>query len=534
MKRETGQRPYRQPRTEARGCLAYWGVAILIASLYAVLCNLTPIALDDWAFMGNWRDDADGGSEFSFPAWWRYFLYIRGYDNGRIANALSPVSTMFSPWNTMFPFLTGVMLSLSLVLIQRLSTGHRSATALVFTWAIAILALPWRDTLFVRDYSLNYIWAGAVTLTLLWILRRSSRVGWNPLLLASGIVMAFLAGGWHEGFAVPTLFGLLLVAIARKFRLPWQFYLVVGVYTGFALAFMLSPGLIGRFVSTIGDDNPRRWLIRCHMMTMLDLLALICLLVRRDGGRILKTLKSETGLVATGIMFAGTLLGFCTTNTLRAYYWPEMGAIVLGLLIMKEYMPGFVKRKTILRQWVAAGVCLLCIAQSVASIVWQARYTKECDRILALLKASDNGTIYYDHNLYLRPPVYTLGFPFGRQYVSRINFFTLHAYYDRPMIGVVPTALKEVDLGMGTPIEGKLVKDGMPQAAEAFTGRGTRIWEGYIIAPYEDLRPGGIRKVPEYPGRIEFRNSDTIITSDFTAVPFITERGDTLLYYEPF
>ena len=121
-----------------------------MAALYALLSFFTPYYLDDWTFMGNWRDDA-ANQGFSWAGWWRYYTYIRGYDNGRIANALSPISTMFSPWKDIFPWVTGLLVALSAVMLQRLATGSRSVLYLSICWILMIVGLPWNDTIFVRD-----------------------------------------------------------------------------------------------------------------------------------------------------------------------------------------------------------------------------------------------------------------------------------------------------------------------------------------------------------------------------------------------
>lgn len=508
---------------QTRGSFAYWGLAILVACLYAVLSGLTPLAYDDWTFMGNWRDDAMGGYEFSFSAWKRYYFFIRDYDNGRIANALSPFSTMFSPWKELFPVFTGFLLAGSIVVLQRLSSSPSrkySPFWLALTWILIIVALPWRNNLFVRDYSLNYIWGTAVTLVFLLLLRRvctspKSNIG----SLVACFILAFLAGGWHEGFAVPTLFGLALLALVRRFRLPPLFYILSVVYLLSTLLFMLSPGLMGRARDAVGHDHTFPSL-RVYFIVIVDVILLILLLLTRRRFR-MESRDISFLTVSSGILVAGFLLGMFTTGTPRSYFWPDMAATGIAvrlsgyLLSSSSRIPSFAR----LRLLMPATILLIVVStmQTLGTIYWQYRYSREAERIVELIRKSKSGSVFYDVTLPPHAPFYTLDIPVAHLWQSGFNAVALQSYFMTPMLGVVPTRLSNFTYDKAQPVEGS---------------RPAVIYEGLIVAPFERLDTTASAIMP-VSIKADFQLPQRHLEGYFLATPFITEKGDTLLHYLP-
>lgn len=403
---------YRELLRRKSGQLWYWLTALLIAGLYSALSAVTPLVLDDWVFIGVWRDDVSGGYEFSFPVWWRFFEFIRGYDNGRLANALAPLSTMFSPWKEIFPYLTGLMMAGIAVLVQKFAGKRRDGDERIFVlasvWALMIVCLPWRDTLFARDYALNYIWGAVLTLAFLWLLKCRVEGRWKGGgAMALLCLMAVVAGGWHEGFALPTFCGLGLLALIRRFRLPVIFYTVTFLYLAAALVFMLSPGLEGRAQNSLGTQMWRLIAFRDCLIVVIDVILFACWLFTTRSKRL-----PAVPIVCMGIIAGGYAMGFCTVNTPRSYFWAGLAGICLAMWLLLRLLPSLGKN---ILSVSAAFIVAACTAQTVGVIVWQERYKKEYDEIIALLEESETGTIKYDMTLPPRAPVYTLGIPIGNK-----------------------------------------------------------------------------------------------------------------------
>lgn len=404
-----------------------------MAALYTALSLVTPYLLDDWTFMGVYRDDVDGGYAFSFRAWSDYYQYIRGFDNGRIANFLSPLSTMFTPWKELFPFLTGLLMPIIAILILPFreiepgADGKLKALLLAFAWGLMIVGLPWRDTIFVRDYALNYIWASAINLAflrLLWLICDKERARHDTTwILIPAILLAITAGGWHEGFAAATLCGLGLLAIARRFRLPGRFYLLTSIYLLSAIIFAMSPGMVGRIADHTG--LPVQFSsIRTYVILLIVCVLLVIHIIRitqRKGDWKLNRSDSTILTVAVGIVFGGYFIAMATVNTARSYFWPDLAAICVALLLIKRIAatgsrssksnPG--RKRTF--SLISVLVALLCSAQSVSVIVWQDRYRKESEEIVNLLEHSETGIVYYDFKYPDRAPWYTLDIPTGNR-----------------------------------------------------------------------------------------------------------------------
>lgn len=52
-----------------------------------------------------------GSSDFSLSALAGYFRELRLNDNSRLANVLSPFTTLITPWRYLFPWLTGLAIA---------------------------------------------------------------------------------------------------------------------------------------------------------------------------------------------------------------------------------------------------------------------------------------------------------------------------------------------------------------------------------------------------------------------------------------
>lgn len=177
---------------------AYLFTALLITGLYAALSYVTPLYIDDWMFLSNWKEHA-GSSSFSFSGWLDYYLFTRDFDNGRISNSLAVFTSLFSPFKEIFPLLNGLMMALLIILCQRFICYGRKSDKLfwlILTWLGALVFLPW-SPLFVADYSLNYIWGAVLTLSLLWPLLQNENKKRSPAVFLAVILLAIVAGGWH-------------------------------------------------------------------------------------------------------------------------------------------------------------------------------------------------------------------------------------------------------------------------------------------------------------------------------------------------
>lgn len=502
--------------------IGYAGLALLIAAIYTVLVWITPTAIDDWTFWGSWRDDIPGEG-FSLSKWWGFFQFIRAYDNGRLSNVMDPIFVIYSPWKEIFPFLTGILMAWAVVLSQRLATRGPSCLWLAATWTLMIVCLPWRDTLFVTDYALNYIWSAAITLSLFFFMRFGERLR-KPWLFILTLLLALIAGGWHESFAMASLCGLALLMLARRFRLSRRFYAVFAVYLASTLLFMLSPGMIGRIGNTAGL-RPHHLPFHFHLIIFLLGVTILGSLFSKRGRAVLREAAvSDVAVVSFGIFVAGNLIASLTVNTMRAYFWPNLAGVVLTLWIVKRWFAQ--PAKSWMPNAVATLLACACTAEMVLVIVWQWRYSKDYENIITLLNKSENGSVYYDFPYPDIAPAYTLRVPTSHMWINWYNYHALLSWYMTPVIGVAPTALRDATLDQGEPVRGRRFSRGKVTG----TVEGT-LYKGHIITPYEQIDTTILLKRPFGPFAAELVLPDRVVRAEYVSIPFITERGDTLLYY---
>lgn len=516
---------------------------LLMAALCALLQWWTPLYFDDWGFMSYWNDISDDGS-FSFSTWHRYYTQIRIDDNGRIANALAPFSTLWSPWKEIFPILTGCWLAVIAALLLRVvcfgneRLPYRAKfSVLAFLWALMLLLLPWQDFLFTRDFSLNYIWAAGITLVFIYLLvgsvadgRSDARGVRGPLLTALLVVLAVIAGGWHESFALPTAAGLILYAVCRKGRLPWRFYLILTVYIISALAFALSPGIIRRFGEKVGEE----WNAVIYFRFMHNLFALALLLgvvilfslLKRGRRALFQTVRNPYIMVGLGVLFVGSAIAWMPNQPPRAFFYPNLFAITVLVCLALNFLRGISMRPfRIVVDCISVVLACLCVAQGIAAIWWQRIITVEYDELAGRL-LNGEGPLFYDVFNYHEVPLYTLKFPVKNTWGNEINYRYLWTYRPMDFISVVPAALEYADYDHGEPVGGNL---------------NARVVDGLLVAPYRvrEVEPDlVIPVVVRLKARLKSGEVKEILPleSPFVTKPFVhsdgTERADTLMYYD--
>lgn len=487
-----------------------------MAALYAALAWITPLILDDWVYLTIWRDNIGLSEGFSLKGFWRYISIIREVDNGRISNITAPLEFLFSPTKELFPIVTGIMVALSAVMVQRLATGKPNVLYLSVTWLFFILFLPWSDTLFANIYSYNYIWPGFITLCLLCALRRFETRGWQPLTFAGTLVLAILAGGWHEAFAAATLCGLGLLILVRRFRFSWQFFCVVALYLASALLFILSPGMIARMGSDIGRVFFFLSKAYFYILPLLGILILVCLTFRKGRRALGSLLTDNVAIVAAGIIIAGYFIAFTAGNTPRSAYWPNMACILLAGRILWKLDIRF---RPAAATTLAAALLAICTAQTIAAIVWQKRYTEDYDNIMALLAKSETGTVFYDSPNPVDEPRYTMRIPIANIWRNPWHYAQLNTYLEKPTIGVVPTTLRDATLKESAPLPG---------------ADNLSLYKGHIISP--PLRPEDPSEplLPQQVTVLTIMPDGRLVDGWMLAIPFVTERNDTLEFYTKF
>lgn len=424
--------------------VAAWLLLGMITIIYAAMSWLTPLQLDDLIFSSAYQELA-GGTAPNLKGFVNYFLELRMNDNSRLSNELFPLFLLWPGTTWVFHALTGIMMGGIILMICRIATGSwRPRTGWVLaTWAWLLLALPWRNYIFVADYTLNYIFSSAIMLAwaLLMVKLAVSAQRFRGVMPWCGIVLfSTIAAGWHEGFVGPMWVG--LVVLAWRMRVADTRYWALMAWTAIIMViFAFSPGMIDRAGrEVVGSESERSipMLIVNTWLVSVTCAIVVAALLSRRGRKLLMWALSDQWILlmsVTTVCACGVCLLVKTSP--RISFWPELTMLVAW------------QRFAYLKRWRIKGlksylvgsiVLILILIQSAMSLYWQRIYKLEHDKIISRVEAGEN-TVYYDVILPAAVPKATLYMPARIEFNDRFGLQCIGEYYHRQNFAVVPTVL---------------------------------------------------------------------------------------------
>lgn len=416
---------------------------ILIAAVYALMSFWTPTGLDDWMFMGEWNN-VTAGKGFSFSSLYDFWATIRQGDNGRLSNTLIPVFLIYSPFRELFPIVTGLFVALIIWIETRLAFNkHLTPFFFLLSWSAVIFLLPWRNNLFVADYSINYIWTAGITLLFMLLVMREEKRGWTLPWFIGAMFMALIAGLWHEGFALATLGGFLLYSLIAKKKFSIQWWTIGCFYAIVAVANYLCPGMLLRTGNELASLSPgTSWMsLAVDFMPVLLLVILLVgfLLFSAGRKRIHECCRNSWFIIASGIVIAGTLLSLLFVHQPRSAFWPDLMAIVMFFILTNpiwvRIYSSFFKYFIILLL-----LCLVAMTMGFA-LTEQYAYHQEAKLIIEEMGESSSGTVYYDLKTPSANTAVALKVPTHDLWVTSYTYEALQNFNRKPFPAVVPAVL---------------------------------------------------------------------------------------------
>lgn len=379
-------------------------------------------------------------------------MEIRKADNCRLSNIMDPVFTMMSPWKEIFPWLNGLLCAASIYLIIRIARIKRDLTATTaLIWFAVVVCLPWRNSMFITDYALNYVFPAFLTLAFIYIVCNTDIRNWSIPTTMAVALFAMPVGAWHEGFFVPAICGFGVWGLSRRFRLSWKWWLIMITYSATALVFALSPGMLTRAFREITVE-PREvplWeiiydLATCAFVAFIYIRASLS----AKGRKLLKTSCGDQAFVVlTVAAFVGIIISLAVTHRPRTVFWPNLCVIASLTIFASKYIStteGRKQRKLRATVTVAAiAAMLFCVAHGAYCLIWQYRFHKENEVIMGQVEAGVN-EVYCDRLHRHSPRVLTLCFPTSHIWIP-FHYRALGERIGRH-IAVVPTALRNVRL----------------------------------------------------------------------------------------
>lgn len=439
----------------------YLLLLMTVGVLYSLMSYFTPLQIDDYTFMGVYKDNNGGSLDFSLSAVWDYIMEIRQLDNSRMSNIMAPFSSLFAPWKYIFPWLTGFLCSLIIWEISKIAGLFRNKfISSAFIWLAIVLFLPWRGFIFVRDFSLNYIYPSALALGFVMSLIEGEERGWTGLRVSLVVLLGFLSASWHEGFSFTVLGGLLLWTALKKGKVSKVWWIILVFYAVIASVFAFSPGMINRGVKELKVGMP---IVPVKLIADISLCVVMIglyaiWLIAKNGRKRMKSLAGNPYFVIfTCAALLGVALSLILNHTARTAFWPELCAIVSLSIAIKYLIEEKHNASNKKYNWLILAACVvyvLCVAHGIHSIIWEHKYYVE-DKCLISKIEKGEGQFFYDIIMPEEIPATTLYFPARSSWITSFHYICLENFYNR-RIGVFPKSLENIDENMVENISGTL------------------------------------------------------------------------------
>lgn len=462
-----------------------------VAAFFGVWSYTVPIQADDIAFQYFLPHFEERNSSL-WGAFWEYSHWFWLDTNGRLANFVAPLATMYVPrW--LFASLTGVATAWVMYAAIRLAQWRRTADprfnfcALLMMMPVVLFLWPWRDYLLYPDYSLNYLYSTALNLIFLIVwLRALER--WMPLWwLVWALPLTIVTGMMHEGLSLPMLGACGLVTILRRLRIPPAAWALGLVYLAGTLVVTLSPGILGRAAREHGGTSilvhGYYTLIYCTLLWAMIITAMVLLWRRTSRRRMAALLRTPVFATAALNALAGAAICFIFDEATPRYGWLTQVFSTIALLqIWREFAWRSERCKRRLLMWGAAAGLLTAIPAGLT--VADARAVAREDRLIRhKLESLPDGTFYFDVSTAADASPLIMGNTFRGMWKSHFQ----HACYNLGLSvdearAVVPVVLKGFRFASPLPgnahvarISGYLIGDVIPRKIEGLEFRATAL-----------------------------------------------------------
>jgi len=430
-----------------RNIATAWLILAVVAVVYAAMSWLTPLMFDDLLFISSYRE-ITGGDAFSLGGYAEYFMQLRNNDNSRLANEVFPAIILWPGTRVIFNVLTGLMMSMIILLVSRIVTSQWTPRGglCITIWFALLLTLPWRNNIFVTNYSLNYIYSAVIALSFAIAMLRLLRGRESKLFVAATLLLGLLIGAWHEGFAAPLLGALGVVGCIDGFRsrrvsVPYWSIIIISALV--MLAFALSPGILNRAGRELGGDvsifyRLPRLVVNNYVVIGTIIFVAVAALTSKGRKLIASAFADSWCLLFALCALFGLAICMVVNPTPRTAFWPQLAATVLWLrwlwLRYHQRVTGWKRTAAI------AVMAVFIAAQSSVSIYWQHKYFVEHNQIVAMLEKSP-GTVFYDVIDPRNVPTISMYMPARIEFHDVFGPYAFTQYYGRNDLAVVPTAL---------------------------------------------------------------------------------------------
>lgn len=493
--------------TQKSDNIAFGVLLGVIMVLFALMSAFTPHVFEDYFFTRLYLEYSGGCTGFDVDGWIGYISELRQNDNSRISNMLLPFATTIVPWKLIFPVVSALLWTFCVWMVIRICGFRRRFVPTALLWFVLTFFLPWRNNLYVADYVLNYIFSAAVTLVAMWLIMRSRRPMPAWLMVVS-VPALILAGGWHEGFAVPVLCGLGVVTAMRRFRMPTGWYGLCLLYAAATVAFGFSPGMVSRFCREYSAVVPTD-LLKMNIDLALPYVAFVTTgaiaAIRPMRLRYAKVLVNPWFVIFLTTAVVGTVISLRLEHTPRTAFWPAFCSAAALFMLARQWLVSHEGRRYMIVAGIAAS--LLSCSVLVNALWWQIRINREFNEITRLMK--QDKVVYYDITMPESVPATTLYMPTRSIWVTPYVTRTYDQFDGTTGHNVVPTALRAADIHSDTLLGGDLHARRCGDALWVPEGPLSLHYDNYFDVTLDDGTV--IRNRPGFAARFKMSDGDSAL-----------------------
>lgn len=380
-----------------------YGSLIAIGALFFVMYWLHPSLCDDYRFsqpMADFFADRTVGSFFN--CWLTSLSECFYYDNGRIAQLLSPV--LVSLPRVIVAAVLAFATLVCIVYSARLAgVWNRHPLLFALLVAVWVFAMPWADYMFGIMFASNYILPAALMLYTLWLFM-NTRVS-----MVSAALLGILIGCSHELYCSAMIAVVAVsVVFVKEFR-DRSTIVLFGALCVSLLYLYCVPGTAVRTGARVifeGLKNPLASAYWGCLYYAYLLVALIAFLIPAWRIRIDRRLL----LVCLTGATAGWLIWRVFLGGLRLTWCLDIFSTI-GLVSLFASVPTGCRINPKHSIATALALVAVCVAHLALCIPWFVTMNREVREVRFLRTASIGRCVFYDMTEVHTVPPYTLGKP---------------------------------------------------------------------------------------------------------------------------
>ncbi|MDE6311493.1 MAG: hypothetical protein K2L96_06710 [Muribaculaceae bacterium] len=414
---------------------------VFAVALFVGFLAMPPMADDLWFSTDIYQAGLEGGSVFDSALETVRNHYIG--DNGRVANVLFALSLLLPEW--VGNACAIIAFSMALFLAYRLvSRGSKMRTGLVSTALMLFgvaYALPWYDYMYLECYQFNYVIATGLCTWVCYVFL-NAKAAYGGLATVAVFFLSAVCGGWHEGFSVPLVCGIVAVMLLYpEFRKKKQIAILAGLICGIVWI-VLCPSTFSRLGAGGGDGHRILSVIILHPAFALMVLTSAMAAFSNKGRELLR--NPLTVLFGVSAM-ASMAVHIASVTAPRAGWWCEFASVVVVVFYANAYFRAFGRAAKI-----AAVLALgIVYAKLIVCDVQAFEYREQYSRYVGDYLESEDGTVYLDFTPEYSSPVIAWMAPTYHVYYDwfhRVMFAGCYGNEDK-LPSVIPSSIREVRFG---------------------------------------------------------------------------------------